>query len=265
VVTDTQDRPVHFLTYIRDITNRKLNEEKLREYQESLRQLANELNTTEERERQRFAADLHDHIGQSLVLAKLELGRLGELAGPLDENVQLSIERLDDTIDQALHETRSLTQDLSPQVLYAFGFDAALDWLAENMQERYDLVCHVEGGKQPSPLTGDAAVVAFQAVRELLINVVKHAGVKEARVYVTQRENMVVVHVEDQGKGFVPEELHLPRSHGGGFGLFSIRERLSLLGGSLAIHSNPGKGTSAQVVIPVSVTDSTEVFHELNL
>ena len=82
VVTDTQDKPVHFLTYIRDITNRKLNEEKLREYQESLRQLANELNTTEERERRRFAADLHDHIGQSLVLAKFELGRLGELPKP---------------------------------------------------------------------------------------------------------------------------------------------------------------------------------------
>ena len=265
VVTDTQDKPVYFLTYIRDITNRKLNEEKLREYQESLRQLANELNTTEERERKRFAADLHDHIGQSLALAKLELGRLGELASPLDENVQLSIERLDDTIDQALHETRSLTQDLSPQVLYAFGFDAALDWLAENMQERYDLACHVEGGKQPSPLSGDAAVVAFQTVRELLINVVKHAGVKEARVYVTQRENMVVVHVEDQGKGFVPEELHLPRSHGGGFGLFSIRERLSLLGGSLSINSSPGKGTGAQVVIPVSVAGSAEASYQLNL
>ena len=264
VVTDAQDKPVHFLTYIRDITNRKLNEEKLREYQESLRQLANELNTTEARERKRFAADLHDHIGQSLALAKLELGRLGELAGPLDENVQLSIERLDDTIDQALHETRSLTQDLSPQVLYAFGFDAALDWLAENMQERYDLVCHIEGGKQPSPLSGDAAVVAFQIVRELLINVVKHAGVKEAHVYVTQRENVVVIHVEDQGKGFVPEELNLPRSHGGGFGLFSIRERLSLLGGSLAIHSSPGKGTSAQVVIPVCITDSAGALHELN-
>ena len=264
VVTDAQDKPVHFLTYIRDITNRKLNEEKLREYQESLRQLANELNTTEARERKRFAADLHDHIGQSLALAKLELGRLGELAGPLDENVQLSIERLDDTIDQALHETRSLTQDLSPQVLYAFGFDAALDWLAENMQERYDLVCHIEGGKQPSPLSGDVAVVAFQTVRELLINVVKHAGVKEAHVYVTQRENVVVIHVEDQGKGFVPEELNLPRSHGGGFGLFSIRERLSLLGGRLAIKSSPGKGTSAQVVIPVSVTDSAGALHELN-
>ena len=233
VVTDAQDKPVHFLTYIRDITNRKLNEEKLREYQESLRQLANELNTTEERERKRFAADLHDHIGQSLVLAKLELGRLGELTNPLDENARSIIERLDDTIDQAIHETRSLTQDLSPQVLYAFGFDAALDWLAENMQERYDLVCHIEGGKQPSPLSGDAAVVAFQTVRELLINVVKHAGVKEANVYVTQRENVVVIHVEDQGKGFVPEELDLPRSHGGGFGLFSIRERLSLLGGTL--------------------------------
>ena len=264
VVTDAQDKPVHFLTYIRDITNRKLNEEKLREYQESLRQLANELNTTEARERKRFAADLHDHIGQSLALAKLELGRLGELASPLDENVQSSIERLDDTIDQALHETRALTQDLSPQVLYAFGFDAALDWLAENMQERYDLVCHIEGGKQPSPLSGDAAVVAFQIVRELLINVIKHAGVKEAHVYVTQRENVVVIHVEDQGKGFVPEGLNLPRSHGGGFGLFSIRERLSLLGGSLTINSSPGKGTSTQIVIPVSVADSAGALHELN-
>jgi PAS domain S-box-containing protein len=264
VVTDTQDKPVHFLTYIRDITNRKLNEEKLREYQESLRQLANQLNATEERERKKFAADLHDHIGQSLALAKLELGRLGELTNPIDENARSIIEQLDDTIDQAIHETRSLTQDLSPQVLYTFGFDAALDWLAENMQERYGLVCHIEGGKQASPLSGDAAAVAFQTVRELLINIVKHAGVKEAHVYLTQRENVVVIHVEDQGKGFVPEELGLPRSHGGGFGLFSIRERLLLLEGRLAIHSIPGKGTSAQIVVPVSVTESVEALHELN-
>jgi PAS domain S-box-containing protein len=264
VVTDAQDKPIHFITYIRDITNRKLNEEKLRAYQESLRQLANELNTTEERERKRFAADLHDHVGQSLVLAKLDLGRLGELVNGFDANAGSIIERLDYTIDQALHETRGLMQDLSPQVLYTLGFDAALEWLAENMQERYDLVCHIEGGKQPSPLSGDAAVVAFQTVRELLINVVKHAGVKEAHVYVTQRGNLAVIHVEDQGKGFAPEELDLPRSHGGGFGLFSIRERLSLLGGSLAINSSPGKGTSAQVAIPVPVTDSAGALHELN-
>jgi PAS domain S-box-containing protein len=264
VVVDAQDQPVHFITYIRDITNRKLNEEKLREYQESLRQLANELNTTEERERKRFAADLHDHVGQSLVLAKLDLGRLGELVNGFDANAGPIIERLDDTIDQALHETRSLMQDLSPQVLYTLGFDAALEWLAENMQERYDLVCHIEGGKQPTPLSGDAAVVTFQTVRELLINVVKHARVKEAHVYVTQRENVVVIHVEDEGKGFVPQELALPRSHGGGFGLFSIRERLSLLGGSLAINSRPGKGTTAQVVIPVPAADPAGTLHELN-
>ena len=85
---------MQFLTYIRDITERKLNEEKLREYQASLRQLANELNTTEARERKRFAADLHDQIGQSLVLAKLELGRLGEMASTLDENALSITERL---------------------------------------------------------------------------------------------------------------------------------------------------------------------------
>ena len=263
VVTDAQDKPVHFLTYIRDITNRKLNEEKLREYQESLRQLANQLNATEERERKRFAADLHDHIGQSLVLAKLELGRLGEFANPLDKNVRSSIERLADTIDQAIHETRSLTQDLSPQVLYTLGLDAALEWLAENMQERYDLVCHIESQNMATPLNDDCAIVAFQAVRELLINVVKHAGVKEASVYVTREEGAVLIDVKDQGKGFVPDAVNLPQLHGGGFGLFSIRERLSWLGGDLEIKSSPGDGTSAQVMIPVPAADS-EYFRELN-
>jgi PAS domain S-box-containing protein len=264
VVTDAEDKPVHFLTYIRDITNRKLNEEKLREYQESLRQLANQLNATEERERKRFAADLHDHIGQSLVLIKLELGRLGELANSFDENARAIIERLDDTIDQAIHETRSLMQDLSPQVLYTFGFDAALDWLAESMQERYDFACHIEIQNLPTQLNDDCAVVAFQAVRELLINVVKHAGVQEAQLRVTRKESAVVIEVKDQGKGFVPDKLELPRSHGGGFGLFSIRERLSLLGGRLKIHSKPGGGTIAQVVIPLSATEAGKCLHGRN-
>jgi PAS domain S-box-containing protein len=264
VVTNEEGTPVQLLSYIRDITERKLDEERLRNYQESLRQLAHQLNATEERERKRFAADLHDHIGQSLVLAKLELGRLGELANGFDEKARAIIERLEDTIDQALHETRSLTQDLSPQVLYAFGLDAALDWLAENMQERYDLVCHRESQNFPALLNDDFAVVAFQVVRELLINVVKHAGVKEASVRVTRKENAVVIEVKDRGKGFVPDNLELPRSHGGGFGLFSIRERLFLLGGSLEIHSKPGGGTFARVVIPVSCNGVPSVLQEVN-
>ena len=152
-----------------------------------------------------------------------------------------------------------MTQDLSPQVLYALGFDAALDWLAENMQGRHGLVCRIESATQPTPLDDDFAIVAFQAVRELLINVVKHAGVKEATVYVTREEGAVIIDVEDQGKGFVLDALDLPRSHGG-FGLFSIRERLSLLGGGLEIKSSPGNGTSAQVVIPVAATDPAGAF-----
>jgi two-component sensor histidine kinase len=180
------------------------------------------------------------------------------------DQVRSIMERLDETIDQAIHETRSLTQDLSPQILYTLGFDAALDWLAENMQERYDLRCHIETQNIPTPLNDDWAVVAFQAVRELLINVVKHAGVKEAHLYVVQRGNAVALRVEDQGKGFLPDELELPRSHGGGFGLFSIRERLSLLGGRLEIHSQPGGGTIAQIVIPMAFTDSAGPLHELD-
>jgi signal transduction histidine kinase len=126
-----------------------------------------------------------------------------------------------------------------------------LEWLAENMQERYDLACCIEGGNQAVPLSGDAAVVAFQAVRELLVNVVKHAAVKEASVCITGKEGEVIIDVKDRGKGFAPDALDLPRSHGGGFGLFSIRERLSLFGGRLEINSSPGDGTRARVVIPM--------------
>ena len=124
------------------------------------------------------------------------------------------------------------------------------------MEERYDLVCRIERGNQPTPLCDDAAVTAFQAVRELLINVVKHAGVKQATVYVTRRENAVVINVEDKGRGFGAGELDLSRSHGGGFGLFSLRERLSWLGGNLDMHSRPGGGTSSQVVIPVPSSEA---------
>jgi len=131
------------------------------------------------------------------------------------------------------------------------------------MQERYDLVCRIENRNKPTPLNGDFAVVAFQAVRGLLINVVKHAGAKEANVYVTRKENAVVIGVEDQGKGFVPDELDLSRSQGGGFGLFSIRERISLLGGKLEINSSRGDGAIAQVMIPVSSTNFAESLHEL--
>jgi anti-sigma regulatory factor (Ser/Thr protein kinase) len=114
-----------------------------------------------------------------------------------------------------------------------------------------------------SPLDDDFAIVAFQAVRELLINVVKHSGVKEAIVYVTRKAGAVIINVEDQGKGFLPDTLDLPDSQGGGFGLFSIRERLSLSGGDLAIKSSPGNGTSAQVVIPVAATETVGAFPDL--
>jgi PAS domain S-box-containing protein len=91
----------------------------------------------------------------------------------------------------------------------------------------------------------------------------KHAGVKEATVYVTRKEGTVIIDIEDQGKGFLPDALNLPRSQGGGFGLFSIRERLSLLGGKLEINSIRGGGTSAQVVIPVATTDPAGAFPNL--
>jgi PAS domain S-box-containing protein len=232
---------------VEDITERRQAEGEIRTYQEQLRSLASELSLTEERERRRLATDLHDHIGQILALAQIKLGALREsasssnLAAPMDE-----VRRL---IEQTIQYTRSLTFELSPPILYDLGFEAAVEWLAELVQNQHAMHIEVQLDKHPKPMGDEIRVLLFQAVRELLVNVVKHAKANQVLVSIAREGKDIRIQVADDGVGLgIPADAPLG---GTGFGLFSIRERLKYLGGHLKVESEPGKGTKVTLVVPL--------------
>jgi PAS domain S-box-containing protein len=230
-----------------DITDRKFYERTLQAHREALRSLAAEIALTQETERRQIAADLHDQIGQNLVLAKM---KLGELSALLPVQHSAAIEQVRNLLDQSIKDTRSLIRDLSPQVLYELGLEAAIDWLVEQMRLKYGLHCVADIKPLSKVIREERRVLLFQAARELLVNVAKHARATEARITVEAEGARVKIQVVDDGIGFEPSALSLPGSTERGFGLFSIRERLASMGGELLIESVRGRGTKATLLMP---------------
>jgi len=249
LVREVNGHPQFVLALFEDITERRETEAKINTYQEQLQILASELSLTEERERRRLATVLHDHIAQLLVLAKAKFEKIQEstlyrsLAKPMEE-----IRRL---IEESIRYTRACIFELSPPILYDLGFEATMEWLAEHMQEQYGLAVEVEDDRQPKPLDNEARVLLFRGVRELLFNVLKHAQASRARVCIQRQGDRLSVTVEDDGKGFSPEQLSATPDKIKGFGLFSIRERLNYSGGGMKIESTPGKVTRVILTIPL--------------
>jgi len=234
---------------IRDITEWKEAETKLRQHQDKLRILASEMSLNEERERRRIAADLHDRTVQNLALSRIKTGALREsLSAQKGVTVLTEIQAL---IDQTIRDTRSLVFELSPPVLYELGFEPAIEWLAEQIEARYRVACVVLNDRRPKVLAKDLEVVLFQTVRELLTNVGKHAKATRVRVVLSKKGDNVRISVEDDGIGFDVNSIGSWGNDQGGFGLFSVRERLLLLGGCMEISSAPNSGTKITLFAPL--------------
>lgn len=241
------------LIVIRDITDRKEAENKLLEYQRQLQSLASELTLVQAEERRRMATSLHDNIGQTLALLRIKLQELkanlnSEMKAPLDGMLELA--------ETVIQETRSLTMDLSPPILYDLGFEAAVEWLADRMSEKHGMNVTITNDKVvPKPLREDIKVVLFQSLRELLTNCVKHAHVKNVSVTLERRRDVMHLRVAEKGCGFDTSAVFRYSKKSTGFGLFNIRERLHHLGASIEIRSTPGWGTAVLIKAPLNVTE----------
>ena len=240
-----------------DTTKRKKAEQKLIENRAKLKSLASQLSLIEERERHRLATELHDQIGQSLVISRMKLQSLrksvsvGELAEPLEEVCNY--------LGQIIQDTRTLTFDLSSPILYELGFEAAVaEWLDEQIREKHGIKTEFEDDGQPKLLDDDIRVLLFRNVRELLVNVVKHANANKIKVSIRRIGEQVCVTVEDDGVGFNSAEVLSLVAQNIGFGLFSIRERLEQLGGYLKIESKPGCGSKITMTAPLKYEKITD-------
>jgi signal transduction histidine kinase len=230
----------------------------LEDYQERLRSMAAELVVAEERERRVLAEALHDSVCQTLTVAKLQLDCLLKRERA-DENEVARLTHSRNLVEQAVVEARGLIGQMSPPVLYDVGLDAAIDHLADQIEDRFGLKIRVQtddGDGEGIPLSDDLRVLLYRAVQELLMNVVKHAGATQAEVKLRQRDGQAEVSVSDNGSGFQrPSAETVPTAHGG-FGLFSLRERVRHTGGELTVDSKPGEGACVRIAVPLRGPES---------
>ena len=231
-----------------DITEQKKVEQERKNYQRELRTLASELSLAEERQRRRVAAELHENIGQILAMAKLKVNMLeksteAEKAGqPLGD--------VTDLLDQALEYARSLTFELYPPILDNPGLETTIKWLLEQNEKNYGMSYNFEHDIKPRRLDLDVSALLYHAVRELLVNVLKHAHASIVKVSIHRREHYVEVIISDDGVGFTPAKPGWPNKSGG-FGIFNIRERMEYLGGSMEIDSTLGHGATITIKSPL--------------
>jgi PAS domain S-box-containing protein len=215
-----------------------------------LRSLASELSLAEERARRQMASDIHDHVSQKLAISKMKLESLAESVR--SSKVAAALRETNDLIAQVIKSTRSLTFELSPPVLYELGFEAAVEWLTKQARQQHGLATEFTDDGRAKPLDDDIRVLLFQAVRELLVNVAKHAKAQNVEVSTKRLGDKIKVSVEDDGIGFDASSTSSRRYGSTGFGLFSIHERLGHIGGHLKVESEPGHGTRVSLVAPIN-------------
>ena len=220
--------------------------------EQRIRQLASELTIAEQEERHRISQVLHDDLQQRLFAIRAQLGFVSESfpSGTMSQEMQASLDQIQSWIIDSIAITRNLSVDISPSVLQGDGLSEALIWLSSRMKEQYSLQLRVNVKDDLRHLPDHMRVTLFQAVREMLFNVVKHSGVLEADVTLEKLDGHGCVTIHDKGHGFdakaVMADPHA--SHG----LMIIRDRLNLMGGTLTVHSLPGDGTLVKIEFPIN-------------
>jgi PAS domain S-box-containing protein len=259
---DRERRPVRIAGVVADVTERKHAEEALQQLNAQLEQrvaerttelraraaqlakLVSELTIAEQRERERLARILHDHMQQLLAAANMGLAVLeGRLRG--DDRQQL--DRIASLIGEAIEASRSLAVELAPPILQIGGLPSGLQWLAGWFEQKHGLQVEASVDPQATALSQEVRLLLFDAVRELLFNVVKHAGVQRATVDLALADpEHLRVAVADRGRGFVPAQI----AGASGIGLPTIRQRIELLGGRFEVESSPGAGARFTLLAP---------------
>jgi PAS domain S-box-containing protein len=235
-----------------DITERKNREKELSEYRNKLRSLVSELTIAEDRERRSIASLLHDDILQKLAFSKMKLAMLRETLTSGDQFETL--DNIHEHVSSMFKDMRSLTFDLCPPILYDIGLEAALrDWLQREVADKHGIGVGVETQGEAVQLDEELRVALYRAIREVLINVIKHAQAQNVEVTFVNLEDTVRVEVRDDGIGFDRTRAEKDKESSGGLGLFTVRERLEYFGGSLEIESEPGKGS--RVILTAALTN----------
>jgi signal transduction histidine kinase len=224
-------------------------EEQLRESHEQLRALSIYLQSVREEERTRIAREVHDELGQALTGCKLDLSWI---AGKLPRSLKSLIDKtrgLSAHIDSTIQMVRRISSELRPGVLDHLGLAAALEWQANEFQNRTGIKCDVKASIRDLELETELSTTLFRIFQETLTNIIRHAGATQVQVHLKEENGRINLQVEDNGRGISRAEVNNSTS----MGLLGMRERAALLGGTFHIGRIPRSvGTQVRVSIPLS-------------
>lgn len=227
----------------RDVTEQKRMDENLRFY-------VQQITRAQEEERKRIARELHDDTAQQLIVLSRQLDQIMSIKTPAIQDVTL-LEKLSERVDAILDGVRRFSQDLRPSILDDLGLIPALEWLATDTTEHFDISVGVEVIGAERRFSPEKELLLFRIVQEALSNVRKHSGAKRAWVTIEFADRITILTVKDSGGGFkLPEHLS-DLTSASKLGLAGMAERAKLLGGELRISSEPDKGTTVIVEVPV--------------
>ncbi len=229
------------ISLLEDIDDRKQAEAKILDYQAKLLSVAQELSLAEETERRRLANGFHDDVGQLLALVQIKLGALRQ-AVSADQTE--SLDEIRQILGQTIRSVRSLGGELSPPVLYELGFESAIEWLAEKVQEQHGIQFTVAADRSPKPLSDEVRVFLFHLMRDLLANLVTYAKPSNVSILINGTDSNMRITIENDWSAELPL-LTLDRPW-----IFSIRERLRYLGGSLEVEFGPDRSTRIILMVP---------------
>jgi PAS domain S-box-containing protein len=232
-----------------NITEQKQGELQILEHQKRLKDLAIDLILAEEKTRKQIAGDLHDHVGQILASSRMQLSTINDEMDKAE--VSKKIKNISKALLQATQATREAIFNLSPPQLHEIGLYAAIhDWMKEEVETKYGIKTAISGKKEKFKLDENTRLLLFRSIRELMINVLKHARAAHLSIEMNRKKDMLEIIVRDDGVGF-DYNSKLLRLKSKSYGIFSIQERISDLGGSMKISSTPGFGTTIKLVIPL--------------
>ena len=249
---DTHGFPDGFSVIEQDVSEWLKREQAFLWAQEDLRDVSSQLLTVQETERQRIAGDLHDGIGPSLILLKLQISNAaGQLAAGAVGEVQQMLQGLIPKVQETLDEVRRVAMDLRPSCLNDLGLLPTLSWFFRELEQASRNVgVEKDFSILESDVRPDLKITIFRILQEAVGNIVKHAGARRIRASLKNEAGALCLSIEDDGKGFDPCIMDPHRHAERGLGLRSMNERAQLSGGVFTLKSAVGLGTFIQIAWP---------------
>jgi len=227
---------------------------RLRESEEQLRSLSGALMHAREDEQKRIALELHDELGQALASLKLQIRIIEkECASGPSGGSQCVISRLQELrefINEIINTTRRISKNLSPVIIDDLGLDAAIQHLVQHFSEVYGISCVCDLPSLGSFFERENYLFIYRLLQEALSNVGRHSGASEVHLFLEERDDTLLVTVQDDGVGFSEQELEMVSLEQRGLGMTVMAERIKMLGGTLERHSAPGEGTRITFHLP---------------